>query len=535
MKYSLYFIVILFSIGSFSQAPEVSWMKRYGGTSSNLFSSLLPTNDGGFLLGGLSNSGISGIKTEERIGWTPDYWIIKTDSNGTIEWQRTIGGGMPTPFGDLEAEVLRTVKQASGGGYFLGGNSDSPIFGSKTVPNYGFQDFWIVKTDNLGTIIWQNNIGGSNYDEVFALEPTAGGGCIVGGYSSSGISGNKTESNRGLKDYWVVKLTNLGTIEWQKTYGGNSTDILYSILVLEDGNYILSGTSASNISGEKTENSKGGGDFWILKIDSMGNIIWQKTIGGNSSDQPYTAIKLNDGFVFAGVSYSNISFDKTENSRGGADYWIVKTDFQGNILWDKTYGGGLDDNVTGLTTFADETGFVLAGSSYSGISGDKTVPSFGEINGWVLRLDENGQLLWQKGIGGSNQDGFNQVVTLPDKTIMLGGYSFSPISGNLTAPGYGIDYWLVKLEPEVLATTDFSNSTFSVYPNPTSSQLFLNFREPQEKLEVLVYNSLAQLVDTMQFQNQSLIDFSLKGANGLYFLKIVNQKGEVFQHKVIKK
>ena len=526
----------LFSIVLHAQAPAIDWMKRYGGSSTDLLNSLIITQDGGFLMGGSSNSGISGIKTEERIGYNQDYWVIKTDNLGAIEWQKTIGAGNPNGLGDLGAEVLRKVRQAADGGYFLGGNSDSPAFGSKTEPNYGGQDYWIVKINSSGTIVWQKDIGGTNEDECFALEATPDGGCIAGGYSRSGLSGNKTDSNRGLKDYWVVKLDANGQIQWQKSYGGASDDILYSILALENQEYILVGASASNISGEKTENSKGGGDFWIIKIDASGNIIWQKTIGGNSGDIPYNAVKLVDGFVFSGVSYSNISFDKTENSRGGADYWMLKTDFNGNVLWDKTIGGGLDEFPTGLMSMEVGSGFVLAGTSYSDISGDKTVPNYGDYNGWVIRTNQNGELLWQKGIGGSYTDAFNQVVELPDHSVLLGGGASSTVSGNLTAEGYGgADYWLVKLEQEQLGTDAFSSNAFSVYPNPTPNDINISFVESQEKLEVAVYNSLLQLINTFKFNRTSFITMPINGPSGLYFIKINNQEGKTFQVKVLKK
>lgn len=535
MYKSLSIFFFLLTSVFYAQAPNVVWMRRFGGLSSDLMSSLIKTQDGGFLLGGYSNSGITGVKTEDRIGFTPDYWVVKTDASGVIEWQKTIGGGMPVFFGDLEAEVLREIRQSSDGGYFLGGNSDSPVFGSKTEPNYGMQDYWIVKINNVGDIVWQKDIGGSDYDECFALETTPDGGCIVGGYSKSGISGNKTEPNRGLKDYWVVKLDMNGQIEWQKTYGGSSDDILYSIAVLDNQEYLLNGMSASNVSGDKTENSKGGGDFWFIKIDGVGNIIWQKTIGGDNADEPSNMVKLDDGFMIGGYSRSNISFDKSENSLGGADYWVVKTDFSGNVLWDKTYGGDLDDYLRKFILLQNNSGFVLAGSSYSGISGNKTEANFGDYNGWVVRIHQNGDLLWQKAIGGSYIDGLNQVVQLQDQTILLGGVANSGVSGNLTVPGYGgNDYWLVKLDMEQLDVSNISTDRFLIFPNPTAENLNVRFSKEEENLEVSIYNSLMQLVDVFRFKNELMITVPINHASGFYFINMTNDRGEVFKAKVVK-
>lgn len=536
--YKIFSIFLFFGIVvSYAQAPEAMWMKRYGGSSTESMRSLIKTDDGGYLLGGSSNSGISGIKTEARIGWNDDYWVVKTDNLGNIQWQKTIGGGNSVFFGDFEADILNEVRKASDGGYFLGGYSDSPVYGSKTEPNYGMQDYWIVKLNSTGNIVWQKAIGGSNYDECYTLEPTSDGGCIVGGYSKSGISGNKTDINKGLKDYWVVKLDANGQILWQKSYGGNSDDILYSILVLDTQEYILIGMSASNISGDKTDNSKGGGDFWIIKIDSVGNIIWQKTIGGNNADEPFNGVKVSDGFVFGGSSRSNVSFNKSENSRGGTDYWLIKTDFNGDVLWDKTFGGSLEDNLHSFCSLENGNGYVLSGSSSSGISGDKTITNFSSnYNGWVIRVNANGELLWQNGFGGSLSDGLNQVMPLSDGSIILGGNASSNVSGNLSVAGYGgNDYWLIQLEEEQLANNDFSNNDFYAYPNPVFDSLNIKFGEIHESFEIKVYNSLMQLIEKFQYNNISEIEIPINGSSGIYFIKISSNNGETFQTKVFKK
>lgn len=529
-KYIFLVLVVNFS---FAQAPEIEWMKRYGGTSWEYLSSTIVTQDGGLMLGGFSNSGISGMKNEARIGENCDYWVVKTNISGNVQWQKTIGGGYVL---DLYAgDVLRSVRQATDGSYFLGGESDSPVFGLKTAPNYGESDFWVVKMNDAGTILWQTTIGGSDFDFAATMELTKYGGCIIGGETWSGISGNKTEANKGGKDYWVVKLDSNGQIEWQKDYGGAGTDELNSILVLDDG-YLLCGVSASNISGDKTENSKGGGDYWIIKIDLTGTIVWQKTIGGNNADIPYKVIKIDDGFVFAGASKSSISFDKTESNRGDYDYWLVKTDFDGNVLWDKTYGGDLDDSAIDLVSMLDGSGFAVTGSSKSGISGDKTVPNFGDSNAWIIKTDINGTLLWQKGIGGSNQDGLDTIIQLPDNSLLLAGGTSSPISGNLTVAGYNsTDYWLVKLAPEQLDVKSNFKDILAVYPNPIDTEFTVSFAEPQVKIDLIIYNSQFQIVEKRDFSNVFEIKYPLNVSSGLYFLEIKNEKGEAYLTKILKK
>ena len=186
-------------------------------------------------------------------------------------------------------------------------------------------DYWVTKINSAGSIQWEKSIGGNDLDELKSIQLTTDGGYIIGGSSFSNISGDKTENKRGFEDFWIVKLGSSGNIQWQKTIGGINHDYLYSIEQSPDGGYITGGFSSSNISGDKTENSKGFEDYWLVKLDASGNILWQKTIGGNGDDELRSLqITADGGFILAGSSLSDISGDKTENSWGASDYWILK-------------------------------------------------------------------------------------------------------------------------------------------------------------------------------------------------------------------
>ncbi|MBK9046194.1 MAG: hypothetical protein IPL74_05670 [Bacteroidetes bacterium] len=193
-----------------------------------------------------------------------------------IEWQNTIGGS--------STDYLNSIQQTTDGGYILGGRSNSDISGDKSENNIGSFAHWIVKTDAYGNIQWQNTIGGTDQDYITSILQTFDGGYLLGGYSNSGISGDKTEINYGNWDYWIIKTDSLGNIQWQNTIGGNGDDELYSMDITSDGGYILGGRSKSGISGDKIENSNGDYDYWIVKTDSLGNIQWQNGIGGSGID-----------------------------------------------------------------------------------------------------------------------------------------------------------------------------------------------------------------------------------------------------------
>lgn len=263
-------------------APEIEWQNTIGGIDTDrVWAGVEQTIDGGYILGGHSYSGISGDKTEASHGGS-DYWIIKLFNDGTIEWQNTIGGS-----GD---EILQSIHQTADGGYILGGYSNSGISGDKTEANLGlYSDYWVVKLNSAGAIEWQNTIGGNGSDYLFSARQTFDGGFILGGHSYSSLSGDKTEGIIGgtYNDYWVIKLDPLGNILWQNTIGGINYDFCHDIAQTTDGGYILSGSSLSGISGDKTEANLGDYDYWVIKLNASGTIEWQNTIGGSLFDYSY--------------------------------------------------------------------------------------------------------------------------------------------------------------------------------------------------------------------------------------------------------
>ncbi len=354
-----------------------------------------------------------------------------------IEWQNTIKGN--------EIDIMYDVKQTSDGGYVLGGYSRSNISGDKTENCIGGHDFWIVKVDSFGSIQWQNTIGGSSYDFLICLEQTIDGGYILGGLSNSPFSGDKTEFSLGQLDYWIVKIDGLGNIQWQNTIGGNGNDELYSIQQTADGGYILGGHSGSDISGDKTENSIGDLDYWIVKTNATGNIQWQHTIGGNGVDKLRSIQQTADGgYILGGWSDSNISGNKAEDCLGDFDYWMVKTDSNGNLQWQNTIGGNGADELFSIRQTIDGE-YILGGTSNSIISGDKTENCIGGLDYWIVKTDTLGDIQWQNTIGGRRNDSLLSFQQTIDGGYVLGGYSRSSISGDKTEICLGgYDYWIVK-------------------------------------------------------------------------------------------
>ena len=356
----------------------------------------------------------------------------------TKVWDSTIGGSNY----DFASEIVAT----NDGGFVVVGYSLSRISGDKTEASRGNYDYWIVKLNSAGQKVWDKTIGGSDYDYPLSVVATTDGGFVVVGYSSSGISGDKTEASKGSDDCWVVKLNSAGQKVWDKTIGGSGPDYAKSVVATNDGGFVVAGDSFSGISGDKTEASKGSYDYWVVKLNSLGQIVWDKTIGGSGNEFGVAIVATNDGgFVVAGYSPSGISGDKTEASKGSNDYWIVKLNSLGQIVWDKTIGGSGDDKAYSLVA-ANDGGFVVVGSSPSGISGDKTEASRGVEDYWVVKLNSTGQKVWDKTIGGIGNDQPSSVVATNDGGFVLAGISISGISGDKTEASKGCnDFWMVKL------------------------------------------------------------------------------------------
>jgi gliding motility-associated-like protein len=420
-------------------APNKLWDKTFGGISHDYFESLNQTSDGGYILGGWTDSGIGGDKSQANKGYY-DFWIVKLDVSGKKIWDKTFGGN--------NWDELHSVQQTSDGGYILGGGSYSGISGDKSQPSHGGFDFWVVKLDANGNKLWDKTFGGSYTDKIQSLQQTSDGGYILGGTSDSGISGDKTQASKGRMDYWAVKLDASGKKLWDKTLGGSGDDFLYALQQTTEGGYILGGFSSSGISGDKSQAFRGVWDQWVIKLDANGNKLWDKTFGGNDYDDLFSLQQTSDGgYITGGRSSSGISGDKTQPSRGGTDYWVVKLDASGNKVWDKTFGGNNTDDLHSLQQTSDG-GYILGGVSQSDISGDKSQANKGNYDFWIVKLNANGNKTWDKTFGGNSEDWLSSLQQTPDGGYILGGHSGSGNSGDKSQNFQGgLDYWVVKLNP----------------------------------------------------------------------------------------
>lgn len=342
-------------------------------------------------------------------------------------------------YGGDQNDFLPHIIQTSDSGFILAGYSHTGINGDKTQPSWGDSDYWIIKIDKYGVKEWDKSYGGDSVDILRKAISTKDGGFLLGGYSYSGISGDKSEVCRGIYDIWIVKVDSSGNKQWEKTFGGTSADALQDMQQLNDGGYILGG-SAYCIGGDHSQPgwSTSEFDMWVIRIDSIGNKKWDKRFGTTTRDDLLALKETSDGgFILAGESNGGIQQDKTTASNGFWDGWIVKIDSSGNKQWDNSFGGINYDKFSSVEV-VDDGGFILGGN---------LADSLGNSGYWVLRTDSSGNKIWEQIYGGDYHEEFWNLSKTNDMGFLLMGYSQSPVSGTKTESNLDFTQaWLVKID-----------------------------------------------------------------------------------------
>jgi hypothetical protein len=392
---------------------EIDFVKTFGGSLNESAQSIIKTNDGGYAVLGYTQSMHGDVinKTNESF----DYWLLKFDQNNALQWQKTYGG--------TDDDRGSAVIQTADNGYAVLGYSKS--LDGDVSENAGANDFWVSKLDTTGTISWQKSFGFSGADNGISLIQTNDGGYLFTGVLDVSASNGEGNSKSVLSkkhaggDYWAIKLNTSGEKQWSKFYGGTFTDTPYDVIQTEDNGYLIIGSTDSN--DVDINNNKGSYDFWIVKISETGTLVWEKSFGGSEIDEARAITKSNDGnYIIVGDTRSN-DLDVSDNN-GAADLWVIKISTTGSLIWEKSFGGTSFDVGRSISKTQDG-GFIISGSSRSA---DVDVSkNNGQNDAWILKIDANANLKWQKTIGGSEIDFAYDAVELDDKTIIVVGESNS--------------------------------------------------------------------------------------------------------------
>jgi hypothetical protein len=352
---------------SLNDPPDAEWIKTFGGSENDHGYCVRQTNDGGYIIAGYTRS----------YGNNGDMWVIKTDMEGNEEWNKTYGGA--------ERDVGLAIYRTYDGGYIITGYTYSYGYG-------GFgSDLWLVKIDTNGNEEWNKTYGGADTDGGRSVQQTTDGGYIITGYSHSYPAIDAT---------WIIKTDSSGNIQWQRIYENPSESLIgrSAVQTSDEGYIFVTAFSPSHTQGK---------DAFLVKLDVNGNEEWNKTYGGAGWEDGREVQQAPDGgYIFTGGSSS---YSVTYNRN---DVWLVKTDINGNEEWNRTYGG-----------LNHDYGYSMQKTTYGGYIITGLTDSFGagEFDVWLIKTDNDGNKLWDKTFGGSQREMAESVQQTTDNGYIITG------------------------------------------------------------------------------------------------------------------
>ncbi len=464
--YLLFLTTFLFA----QTPPDTTWTKTFGGSEYEWGRAVQQTSDGGYIVAG------------ETFSWGAGHYdvlLIKTDASGNDQWSKTYGGS--------SEDRCSAIQKTNDNGYIIIGTTAS--YGN------GSYDFWLIKTDNSGNVLWDKTYGGSSWDWAYSVQQTNDNGYIITGYTES--------YGPGYAAVWLIKTDSLGNTDWSKTYGGSSSDYGCEVQQTDDGGYIIVGDTYSYGAGSR--------DFWLIKTNINGDTLWTKTFGGADSDGGKSVRQTSDnGYILTGYTKSY--------GMGESDLWLIKTDSSGNTLWTETYGDSKSDGGEAVRITPDG-GYVATGNFESEDSNTDV---------FVVKSEANGNNLWTKTIDKTSNDWGRWIMPTDDGGFIIAGDNYTYEAGE-----YNI--WLIKLNYGSSNISDmyFKPDEFNLnnYPNPFNASTAITYSLPSAaEVKLEIYGILGKKLITLVENKQQAGSYKLvwdgrdsKGlqlSSGIYFYRI---------------
>jgi hypothetical protein len=411
------------------QAPHSSivWSKLFGGTSDDQFSAVVRTPNG-YLVAGNTLSTDGDINS---FYGGNDCWIMQVDEQGAKGWQTILGGN--------GYESIRTIVPTPDGGCLVGGYTSSA--NGAIAMAYSMGDAWVAKLNNTGALQWRKILGGSGYESLSALVANADGSALLA-ISTQSRDADVTGA-RGYSDILLMKLNASGNVLWKKIYGGSMEDYVTSLIPTTNG-YAFAGYTNSkdgDVSGVH-----GSDDFWVVRIDGEGTIVWQKALGGSYLDRATALVETTDG-GYAVCGYTESKDGDVSSGNGYSDVWVVRLDASGKLVWQRSLGGSETEEAFAISRNSQD-GLLLAGRSNSS-NGPLAVKSARSNNfqydAFVAELNKDGVLSQKMMLGGLYDEGLGSLVANGDNTFTLAGYSSSN-DGDVSGKKGKIDSWIIKVK-----------------------------------------------------------------------------------------
>lgn len=458
----------LFIFATTASGQSSYWTRVFGGSGTEYGYSVQQTSDGGYIITGSTTSFGAGLQ---------DVYLIKTDADGCQIWQRL--------FNRNDYDIGRCVRQTSDGGYIIAGYTS----------NFG-QNYYVylIKTDNDGNQLWERTFSG-NDSRGYSVQQTSDGGYVIVGYTIPVIPG--------YAEVYIIKTDSDGYILWQRTLGGSMADNGQSVQQTSDGGYIICGMTDPG--------HPDYADVYLIKTDNSGILLWERTFGGNFRDYSYCVQETSDGgYIITGNTLISVL---------GSQYvYLIKTDSDGNQLWDITFGGNGDDRGYSVRQTSDG-GYIISGSTNSYGAGEDDL--------YLLKTDIDGNLLWERTFGGSDCEIAGRDV----QQTSDGGYII--IGTTLSFGAGGADVYLIKTDSEGYTGIETPDETMNpihvILPNPSPTEVVLTLNMASSGIvEAHMFDVSGRLVDSWMgtgIRGEQSITLTAP-LQGIHFIRLETPEGE---------
>ncbi|MBP7261966.1 MAG: T9SS type A sorting domain-containing protein [Bacteroidia bacterium] len=495
---TFFFFALVSCLLAQAQAPEIEWQKYYGGHRIEQVTCVQEVfikgkRTAGYIVAGATNS-TNGDFANNHGGY--DAWILKLNELGDVEWQKC--------YGDVDADGVYSIKQTDDGGFIFVGCTNSNDL------TFGKYDAWVVRLNSTGDVIWEKTFGGIDHEDFVAIDYSSDGGYYISGHACSpeiigGLGGDKEI------DVWVVKLNAGGDIEWKKTWGGNCHDLTHSIKSTKDGGCIVVGHKQLNEHDNIDNNEESEG--WIVKLTKSGKIEWQKNSGVKGYDGFTSVLETDDGNYIIGGTRG------FEHLKQKSDFWILKVNKSGNIVWQN-----IVKEIGNMRLYqqTSDGGFVLAGYNEPDTSSDVCF-DHSIKNSAIVKLNSKGKMEWAKVFysPGNATLGKWVIQTSDGKFVVVS--NTHKYNDNYTYKDDAKDIWIKKLSYKQLST-DIQNpdqlQPIQIYPNPTNGVFFIASNINQNA-RIEVYTITGKQVLTKNISPFEKTEVNLTGQmKGVYFIKV---------------
>lgn len=520
-KLNIITLLILFPLLLPAQSFNIEWQSCFGGSNWETSYDILSVDDG-YLIAGSTRSDDGDISYFNGMS---DIWLVKISKSGDLLWEKTYGGS--------KGEGSTRILKAGEGSFYIIGASNSSDGDISYDPYPTTWDLWILKIDSEGNILWEEIYGGNGDETVWTGTTTDDGGLVA--LVWTGSNDGDVSNHYGLYDAWLLKVNSDGEKQWDFTLGSPGQDVGQAIIQTSDGGFLV-GISSILFEGGNitcTPHNTDYSEAVLVKLDANLNIEWDRCYGGSNSEGVTTIIEKSDGYVFGGFTYSNDG--DVSGNHGKHDIWIVKVDFDGNIMWQNCLGGTESEFIDKISNNENADYFIsgYTKSNNGDVSGNHSNSEY-DADIWIVNLDNNGELLWQQCFGGilNEELHFGFHYKSENNFVIAGQTNYGPSYDVACTPhgGNGIDrdFWVFEVKDTTVNVNEneLVEDGIKVYPNPASGYVCFEYSEHSSKQDLFieVFNTDGILIASIYFYPAEKLKVwdTRRIGPGIYFYRFTN-------------